>query len=98
MKPVLTPDISVAGAGIIGLAVALELQRRGASVVVLDTAAAGSGASTAAAGMLAAEDPHNPTELSELSRLSTLAGQLPAGVTDGREAGAFVRAPPPPRA
>lgn len=70
MKPVLTPDIVVAGAGIIGLSVALELHRRGASVVVLDTAAATSGASTAAAGMLAAEDPHNPLELRELSRLS----------------------------
>lgn len=64
------PDIVIAGAGIIGLTLALELQRRGASVVVIDTAAAGSGASSAAAGMLAAEDPHNPSELSELSRFS----------------------------
>lgn len=70
MRPVFTPDIVVAGAGIIGLTLALELQHRGASVVLLDTAAAASGASTAAAGMLAAEDPHNPTELSQLSRFS----------------------------
>jgi glycine oxidase len=70
MKPVPTPDIVVAGAGIIGLALALELQRRGASVTIIDTAAAGGGASTAAAGMLAAEDPHNPSELRELSLLS----------------------------
>ncbi|HXS11434.1 MAG TPA: FAD-dependent oxidoreductase [Acidobacteriaceae bacterium] len=70
MKPVLTPDIVVAGAGIIGLALALELHHRGASVAVLDTAAATRGASTAAAGMLAAEDPHNPAELSELSLFS----------------------------
>jgi len=70
MKPVLTPDIVVAGAGLIGLSLALELQRRGASVVVLDTAAATGGASTAAAGMLAAEDPHNPAELLELSLFS----------------------------
>jgi glycine oxidase len=71
MKPVLTPDIVVAGAGIIGLALALELHHRGASVVLVDTATAGSGASTAAAGMLAAEDPHNPAELSELSQFSS---------------------------
>jgi glycine oxidase len=70
MRSVLTPDIVVAGAGIIGLALALELHQRGASVVLLDTATAASGASTAAAGMLAAEDPHNPAELSELSLFS----------------------------
>jgi glycine oxidase len=70
MKPVLTPDIVVAGAGIIGLSLALELHHRGASVAVLDTAAAAGGASTAAAGMLAAQDPHNPAELRELSLFS----------------------------
>ncbi len=70
MKPVLTPDIVVAGSGIIGLALALELHHRGASVAVFDTAAAASGASTAAAGMLAAEDPNNPAELTELSLFS----------------------------
>jgi len=70
MKPVLTPDIVIAGAGIIGLTLALELRRRGASVVVLDTAAATAGASTSAAGMLAAEDPHNPPALRQLSLLS----------------------------
>jgi len=70
MEPVLTPDIVVAGAGIIGLTLALELERRGASVTVIDTAAAAGGASTAAAGMLAATDPHNPPELSELSLFS----------------------------
>ena len=70
MRPVLTPDIVVAGAGIIGLALALEIHLRGATVLVLDTAAAAGGASTAAAGMLAAEDPHNPPKLSDLSRFS----------------------------
>ena len=70
MKPVLTPDIVVAGAGIIGLALALELHERGASVALLDTGAAASGASAAAAGMLAADDPHNPAELSELAHFS----------------------------
>jgi glycine oxidase len=70
MRSVLTPDIVVAGAGIIGLSLALEFHRRGASIALVDIAAAGSGASTAAAGMLAAEDPHNPLQLGELSRFS----------------------------
>lgn len=70
MQPVVTPDIVIAGAGIIGLSLALELQCRGASVVLIDTAAAATGASYAAAGMLAAEDPHNPAKLSELSLYS----------------------------
>lgn len=70
MEPVLTLDIVVAGAGVIGLSLALELHRRGASVAVFDAAAAASGASTAAAGMLAAEDPHNPAELRQLSLFS----------------------------
>lgn len=70
MTSVLTPDIAIAGAGIIGITVALELHARGASVALLDTAAAGAGASTAAAGMLAADDPHNPPELRALSAWS----------------------------
>lgn len=70
MESVLTPDVVIAGAGIIGLTLALELELRGASVLLLDAAAATRGASTAAAGMLAAEDPHNPPELRELSRFS----------------------------
>src|SRR6185437_3154371 len=86
MEPGLPPDIVIAGAGIIGLTLALELEHSGASVTLLDTASAAGGASIAAAGMLAAEDPHNPRQLSELSlysvslydrlldRLTTLSG------------------------
>lgn len=70
MEPVLIPDIAIAGAGIIGLSVALELHLRGASVLIVDTARATGGATTAAAGMLAAEDPHNPPELRPISRWS----------------------------
>jgi glycine oxidase len=70
MSPALIPDFAVAGAGIIGLSLALELHSRGASVCVLDTAAALAGASSAAAGMLAVDDPHNPAELAELSAFS----------------------------
>ena len=63
-------DFCIAGAGIIGLSLALELNRRGASVTVLDQADPLSEASTAAAGMLAANDPDNPPALQPLSDLS----------------------------
>jgi glycine oxidase len=50
------PDVIIAGGGIIGLSLALELQRAGASVVVFDRGEPGREASYAAAGMLAAAD------------------------------------------
>jgi glycine oxidase len=64
------PDICIAGAGIIGLTLALELSHRGIAVTVLDQAAPLAEASTAAAGMLAANDPHNPPQLHPLCELS----------------------------
>ncbi len=64
------PDICIAGAGIIGLSLALELHHRGARVTVLDRTTPLSEASTAAAGMLAARDPHDPPQLRPLSDLS----------------------------
>ena len=64
------PDICIAGAGIIGLSLALELHHRGARVIVLDRSTPLSEASAAAAGMLAARDPHNPEQLTSLSNLS----------------------------
>jgi glycine oxidase len=48
------PKVAVIGAGVIGLGIAWRLAARGVSVAVFDKAAAGSGASHAAAGMLAA--------------------------------------------
>jgi glycine oxidase len=65
-----TADVVVIGAGLIGLAIALELHDRGAHVTVLESSRALSHASTAAAGMLAVDDPHNPPALLPLSRLS----------------------------
>jgi glycine oxidase len=65
-----TPDICIAGAGIIGLSLALELHHRGIRVTVLDRGTPLSEASTAAAGMLAAADPHNPPQLRDLANLS----------------------------
>jgi glycine oxidase len=64
------PDVVIVGAGLIGLAIALELHDRGASVTVIDHGRSLAEASTAAAGMLAVEDPYNPPELEALSRLS----------------------------
>ena len=63
-------DICIVGAGIIGLSLALELHHRGARVTVLERDTALSHASTMAAGMLAAYDPENPSELQPLSELS----------------------------
>jgi glycine oxidase len=64
------PDVCIAGAGIIGLSLALELQDRGARVVVMDKDEPLAEASTAAAGMLAAHDPENPPQLLPLSQIS----------------------------
>jgi Glycine/D-amino acid oxidases (deaminating) len=63
-------DICIAGAGIIGLSLALELHLRGLSVTVFDQAEPLAEASTAAAGMLAASDPDNPAALRKLADLS----------------------------
>jgi glycine oxidase len=68
---VLQSDVLIAGGGIIGLSLALELHIRGAQVTVLERDTAMSHASTAAAGMLAAEDPHNPPEIALLAKFST---------------------------
>ena len=65
-----SPDVVIAGAGIIGLSLALELQGRGARVTVLDRGPALAEASTAAAGMLAVTDPANPPALRPLAELS----------------------------
>ena len=57
-----SPDVLVIGGGIVGLACARELQRRGASVELWERGAPGSGASGKSAGMLAplAEVPEEP--------------------------------------
>src|SRR5579864_4524502 len=64
------PDYCIAGAGIIGLSLALELHRRGATVTVLERGIPLAQASTAAAGMLAAVDPENPSQLRFFADLS----------------------------
>jgi glycine oxidase len=60
-------DIIVAGAGIIGVSLALELRERGAKVLVLDRGEPGQEASSAAAGMLAAGGFETPPALQPLA-------------------------------
>jgi glycine oxidase len=59
-------DVAIAGGGIIGLSLGLELRRRGLQVVVVERQQAMSSASWAAGGMLAVHDPQNPPELMPL--------------------------------
>jgi glycine oxidase len=56
------PRVAVIGAGVIGLSIAWRLATRGAQVTVYDRGTAGSGASHAAAGMLAATMEAEPGE------------------------------------
>lgn len=71
IEPVRQPrDIAIAGAGVIGLACALELRRRGFEVTVFDAGEVAKEASWAAGGMLAVEDPGNPPALLAFSRYS----------------------------
>ncbi len=53
-------DVAVVGGGVIGLSIGWRLLRRGLAVAVIDAAAAGSGTSAAATGMLAADAEHEP--------------------------------------
>jgi glycine oxidase len=65
-----TAEVVIAGAGIIGLSLALDLARRGIGVTVLERGRAMAESSWAAAGMLAATDPENPPEFDEIAALS----------------------------
>ena len=67
-----TPDIAVVGAGIIGVASALQLARRGLRVVVIDQQDPGRGASYGNAGHLATEQVVPIADLSILKRLPAM--------------------------
>ena len=73
-------DVVIAGAGIIGLSLALELRRAGASVTVLERAEPGREASSAAAGMLVTADPDMNPALKPLVEASSR--MYPAFVED----------------
>ncbi|HEU5399859.1 MAG TPA: glycine oxidase ThiO [Terriglobales bacterium] len=63
-------DAVVIGAGVIGLSVALELNKRGFKVLLLERSEPGREASHAAGGMLAHCDPHNHPKLQPLANAS----------------------------
>jgi glycine oxidase len=61
------PDIVIAGAGIIGLSLAVDLANHGLRITVLERGLAMAESSWAAAGMLAATDPENHPALTKLA-------------------------------
>jgi glycine oxidase len=65
-----TSDVIIAGGGIIGLSIALELRKHGAEVLVVERSEPGREASYAAAGMLACRDPELPELLRPLGMAS----------------------------
>jgi D-amino-acid dehydrogenase len=67
-----TGDIAVVGAGIIGVACALQLARQGQRVVVIDAQAPGNGASYGNAGHLATEQVFPIADVSILKRLPAM--------------------------
>lgn len=66
------PDITVVGAGIVGVACALQLARQGLRVVVIDQQDPGRGASFGNAGHLATEQVFPIADLSILKRLPAM--------------------------
>jgi glycine oxidase len=101
-------DVIIVGGGVIGLMLALELRRSGATVLVLDRGEPGREASYASAGMIAWCDPHLDSRLVEIAKASAklyppLAKELEDETgdrVDFREHGAilFLRANERPRA
>jgi glycine oxidase len=65
-----TPDVIIAGAGLIGVSTALELRRRGAEVLILERGEPGREASSAAAGWLASAALETPSLLRPLAAAS----------------------------
>ena len=65
-----TSDVVIAGAGIIGLSIGIELRKAGATVAVLDRGEPGREASSAAAGMLVTGDPDLGTPMRALAEAS----------------------------
>jgi len=63
-------DVVIAGGGIVGISLARELRRHGASVLVVERGEPGREASHAAAGMLAWCDPMLPQPLKPIARAS----------------------------
>lgn len=75
-----TWDVLIAGGGIVGVSLARELRKHGASVLIVERGEPGREASHAAAGMLAYCDPLLPGPLARLARAS--AGMYPEFVRE----------------
>ncbi len=67
-----TWDVAICGGGIIGLSLARELRKHGATVLVVERGEPGREASSAAAGMLASCDIHLPPPIAPLAVASAL--------------------------
>jgi glycine oxidase len=97
-------DVVIAGGGIVGVSLARELRKHGASVLIVERGEPGREASHAAAGMLAWCDPMLPHQLKGLARAS--ADMYPEFVreiddesgmrVDLRTRGTIARFPEPP--
>jgi glycine oxidase len=81
-------DVAVVGGGVIGLAVGWRAAQRGLSVIVLERAEPGAGASHVAAGMIAPISEASPKEQSLLRLSLASASAYPGFVDDLREASA----------
>ncbi len=79
-------DLAVVGGGVIGLAVAWRAAQRGLSVIVLERAEPGAGASHVAAGMIAPISEASPKEQSLLRLSLASASAYPAFVDELRDA------------
>ena len=66
------PDIAIVGAGIIGVACALQLSRQGRQVLVIDSQQPGMGASYGNAGHLATEQVFPIADLAILKKLPAM--------------------------
>jgi glycine oxidase len=87
-----TPDVVIIGAGIIGLSLALELQRSGVKALVLDRSEPAREASFAGAGMLAAADITGPPPLVLMAKRSAgMYARFVAGLEEASGAGVDFR-------
>ena len=79
----ISTDVAIVGGGVIGCSIALQLRKRGAEVLVIEKGSVGSGASSAATGLLAPirpflqhDAPYMALQLAGLRSLSSFVPEL----------------------